>query len=164
MKPLIFSILFLAVAFGTAAQSFSPAAFTSGSSEASAGNLSFSFSLGQVLTPAMHKQNALTHGFQQPLYVKPLDETQNNWTVNLFPNPVSEEIHITLSGVDEAGPAQIEIYDMFGKLIENKVVDVYTGHNRYTIDMRQKTAGQYVLRIMLLSDYRPVGNFKVIKN
>jgi len=83
--------------------------------------------------------------------------TANNFSVSIFPNPVTEELSVIRHQLQ--GPEVISIYNSIGrKVFENKFS---SGMNAVTIDVRNFPAGIYSVRIYSL-DYKTSVTRKMI--
>ncbi|MCG8326966.1 MAG: T9SS type A sorting domain-containing protein [Chitinophagales bacterium] len=80
---------------------------------------------------------------------------QSSFKANVFPNPFSEQINITL--LDSEGESQVTVYDLNGRLITKTVMHSQS----HTIDTSELPQGLYLIRIT-----NTLGNkeFKIVKN
>jgi hypothetical protein len=75
-----------------------------------------------------------------------LDET-NNWNLQLFPNPTSDEVQLKYN-LPKEDKIQIALYDLQGKLIlEKNLGSKNEGENLDNLDLRQIATGIYICRI-----------------
>ena len=76
-----------------------------------------------------------------------LDCIANAETLTIYPNPVSSGGNIDLRFVVPAakGEAQVQVYDMVGRMIYSRMVQVNSGLNLYTIPSVSLTKGIYTL-------------------
>lgn len=123
-------------------------------------NVSYTANAGLVTIPSISAGNhTITKGSVANLYyIKTAYTTLNTSTfkkVNLllFPNPVSNELHI--SNVENLEIDKIDIYDMTGRLIKN-----FEGNTK-TIDMSSLTSGNYFIKVHTSEG---ISTEKIIKN
>ncbi len=65
--------------------------------------------------------------------------------VIFYPNPVTEVLTIELHGFDESKKVKLKIFDISGKLIENRLVD---SNEKCKIDMFRYSSGLYLLQVI----------------
>ncbi|MEO1437865.1 MAG: T9SS type A sorting domain-containing protein [Bacteroidota bacterium] len=68
-------------------------------------------------------------------------------TYNVFPIPTQDELFVEWT-TGKATDAQLNVYDVAGKLVSNQAVQVLDGFNRFEIDMSTVAPGSYVLRVI----------------
>lgn len=101
----------------------------------------------------------LTPGFQQRLFAFiPETSSPDGMQVLLYPNPVSEELHLLPE--DAIEDARIEIIDINGKVICQLEKDLST---EISIDLGHLAGGIYQIRIMDLQQ-KKVFNSRIIIN
>ncbi len=62
--------------------------------------------------------------------------------ITMYPNPFKSALVIQYSNLTE-GKAQIQVYDMMGKLIESINAEVTTGSNELILDLNKLADGLY---------------------
>jgi hypothetical protein len=81
-------------------------------------------------------------------------------SVELFPNPVSNELQVKLIAI--GGQTLIEVFDLTGKKVASKTTNTNTGNvNTTTIDMSKNTKGIYLVRIT--NNNQVIRQSKIIK-
>jgi len=81
----------------------------------------------------------------------------DNWNVNIYPNPFSSFINVSIENEDPFLPVQFELYDLFGK----KLQSFTTTEKDFTMNMGNYASGVYLLR--MIADNRDVEVIKIIK-
>jgi len=66
--------------------------------------------------------------------------------IKIFPNPVKDWMNVELNGV--AGSTQLNIYSAEGKLVLKKSATAQSGSIKQVLDIRNLTAGTYILQIL----------------
>jgi hypothetical protein len=93
-----------------------------------------------------------------------LDCIANGETLAVYPNPVSAGGSLEVRFVVPAakGEAQMQIFDMSGKVIYNHSIQVHSGLNLYTIPSVGLASGIYTL--FIIGDGWKTGGLKVLKS
>ncbi|MCB0696728.1 MAG: T9SS type A sorting domain-containing protein [Chitinophagaceae bacterium] len=73
--------------------------------------------------------------------------TGNVVSVNLYPNPTTDKITVTLSDLQQA-PLTIELYNITGKKISTLVEQQVQNANTYQFNLAENDAGVYFLKIV----------------
>tara|TARA_B100000809_G_C14956252_1_gene465694 strand:+ start:424 stop:891 length:468 start_codon:yes stop_codon:yes gene_type:complete len=117
------------------------------------------YSVGQVFyTTNTGSNGSVAQGVQQPFEISTtvgVNETSINLELSVYPNPTTD--YLTLK-VDDNSNLNYQVYDLQGKVIENKKVTA----NSTTISMEALPKAIYFLSI--LKDNKQVKTFKIIKN
>jgi hypothetical protein len=71
-------------------------------------------------------------------------EETSKW--KMYPNPARGIVNISFSS-SERTKGQLQIIDMSGKILQNKTVDIITGSNFYSLDLKQYVRGIYMIRL-----------------
>ena len=69
----------------------------------------------------------------------------NDVNVNVFPNPASTDLNVSIDGLDNGADARFDVYDATGRLILSQVRAA--GNGQSALDISQLSSGQYTLRI-----------------
>ena len=76
------------------------------------------------------------------------EETDNfaaNMSLNLFPNPASEQVTINLEAKQAMANAKIMLFDLQGRLLlEQKVADIIIGKQQIKLDVSNMAKGNYI--------------------
>jgi len=88
----------------------------------------FNYNLGRIIIKQVET------AVEQPL---------NNPSLNLYPNPVRESLHI----VSEQDMERLEIYDLTGRLMQSKNLSGI--HRRYQLNLQSLPPGMYLVKIGL---------------
>ena len=75
-----------------------------------------------------------------------------NYTVNVFPNPVREELNVGLELFQNREKVTIRMYDNLGQLVQNSLVldfNLDAGYKVYPIDVVEFQGGIYTLEIIV---------------
>ncbi len=147
-------ILFLAGSMVSAQEVVS----SNGDSKSAAG-VEVSWTVGEaVIATMIGSTNTLTQGFQQTrLTVTAVtDLLYPGLEIKVFPNPTQEFITIRFSEYIE--DTRYSLYDLRGKLIENKMINSADTE----IDLKKYASGQYILKLTNKSR-QPIQTFQIIK-
>ena len=131
---------------------------SNGDSQSAAG-YEVSWTVGEaVIATMIGSTNTLTQGFQQTrLTVTAVtDLLYPGLEIKVFPNPTQEFITIRFSEYIE--DTRYSLYDLRGKLIENKLINSADTE----IDLKKYASGQYILKLTNKSK-QPIQTFKLIK-
>jgi hypothetical protein len=115
----------------------------------SAGGLSHSYSVGEMVVFTGNSSNLkITQGFQQPDQMSVgIEEDQMGYSVVAFPNPTRGEVILDISAEN---PVQlnIDLYNLQGKQfsLPQRLISV-AGNLRHNIDLSNMAAGSYFIRI-----------------
>lgn len=81
----------------------------------------------------------LNNGEEPSVYEEELSETK----VIIYPNPTKGMLKVDISGVEQFENAQISLYDLTGKLLQQ-----WAGISQSnTIDLSERTPGMYIMQI-----------------
>ncbi|MCK9612929.1 MAG: M4 family metallopeptidase [Bacteroidales bacterium] len=97
-------------------------------------------------------------GFHQLSYEGFQDISLDNY-INVYPNPVSEQVHIDLFSNTEQQIA-IALFDIQGKLVSMKNENAINGQNLYKMNLKELPDGLYFIRVTAGTG---IYNSKVIK-
>ncbi len=131
---------------------------SNGDSQSAAG-YEVSWTVGEAVIETMiGGTNTLTQGFHQTrLTVTAVtDLLYPGLEIKVFPNPTQEFITIRFSEYIE--DTRYSLYDLRGKLIENKLINSADTE----IDLKKYASGQYILKLTNKSR-QPIQTFQVIK-
>jgi len=112
------------------------------------------FSVGElVIDTKIQDGIILTQGFHQEenYQITAINETLNNYVINMYPNPTSGILNIHSN---EAIYADIEIKDIRGGII--KSISKTLLHNNYNIDLSSFSSGVYFLEVLFSSSKKQV--------
>tara|TARA_B110000037_G_C16889237_1_gene411449 strand:- start:56 stop:532 length:477 start_codon:yes stop_codon:yes gene_type:complete len=155
-KNTMMSAAFLLLGLGGLQAQESP---TAAGSEATGTGGTASYSVGQVVyTTATGTNGSVAQGVQQPYEISTtvgINETSINLELSVYPNPTTD--YLTLK-VDDNSNLNYQVYDLQGKVIENKKVTA----NNTTISMEALPKAIYFLNVT--KNNRIVKTFKIIKN
>ena len=96
-----------------------------------AGDISLAWTMGELAVSTLSTTDIiLTQGFQQPFLLDigdAIDDPEFNWSVNAYPNPVSEVLNLRFN-IDKTMDLQLELYDITGtKLIIKMLPSIIPG-------------------------------------
>ena len=128
--------------------SLSPSVIASGGGYREAGNISISWTLGEVAVNTLTGNGImLTQGFQQPFDIgvgyRP---DQVNWQISVYPNPVKDELRIRFD-VEKTGDFLLEVHDVTGRLISQKKHSVSPG-DIILLNTSTYKSGVYFLKVL----------------
>lgn len=151
MKKLItlLAAVFLAASPGfSQVASLSPSVIASAGNYAEAGNISLSWTLGEIAVKTLTSGNLiLTQGFQQS-YSLPdgIDLDPVDWQIIAYPNPVNDELKIQFD-VPEPTDFWVEIQDVTGrKLSQQQYKEIHPG-DVIPVSMSTYKYGVYFFRV-----------------
>ena len=73
-----------------------------------------------------------------------INEIKNNFSLNLYPNPAINSTTLEIYS-DYNSDIEINIIDVLGKNVFNKITKVYSGKNMTTLDIRNLQNGVYFI-------------------
>jgi hypothetical protein len=149
MKSVVLSFMFLILWNFSFSQSLSPTLISSAGAYAAAGDITLSYSLGEIAVTTLTSDNlVLTQGFQQPQLTGTgmPDEMKLDWKVNAFPNPVQDRLNISIR-LGKPVEMNLEIIDLTGKKILIKKLGRIPADFDHSIDFSGFVKGIYFLKI-----------------
>ncbi len=115
------------------------------------GNLSLSWSLGEVLTETFNTDKLyLTQGFQQEYDIETsiIQKLEKGLQVKLYPNPVTNSLIIEYIDHQKPTNHRLEMFDISGRLIQvRENLEVIN-----KIDVEHINSGTYFIRIIDLQE------------
>jgi hypothetical protein len=131
--------------FAGLAQSITPEVIASAGEHYDNGTVQLSWTLGEVMIDTYDNgTNILTQGFHQTqLTVTSIEENLADVTMNLYPNPTSEYLNISLR--NNQNDINLQLYDMSGKLVHKDVINAHD--TKYVLPMQQVSAGNYLVQM-----------------
>jgi len=122
------------------------------------GTNTIDFTIGEpVIETVSDGSNDVTQGFHQTnLTITNIEDLDVNFSVNIYPNPTSDVINLT---IDEYEEVIIQIYDIGGKLVEEITLTSSTT-NFNVSDYSKRT---YMLTLTQ-SDKKKIKTYKIVKN
>ncbi len=66
--------------------------------------------------------------------------------MRIFPNPFEETFYLTLNE-DESSNALLQVYNLVGELVEEKILKLYQGENKIPVSLSSVSEGMYILKI-----------------
>ena len=136
---------------------------TGGNASGSGG--SASYTVGQVVYTTNNGANgSVAQGIQQPYeisVVSGVDETESiNLILSVYPNPTTDilTLKIESSATQSIQAMSYQLYDISGKLLENKKID----GSETSIGMSKLEPSIYFLKVT--DNNKSVKTFKIIKN
>ncbi len=146
MKKLIIMALAFSplVMFG---QSVERQVIASSGGYSSSSSVSASFTVGETVTATGTSSSIIvTQGFQQPTVSSVgIEELDNGLSVNVYPNPVSDNLMVEISAINELH-VNATVYDMAGKETGISVSNLQVnGTLKTTLDASALSAGNYLI-------------------
>lgn len=97
-------------------------------------------------------RGALSDEEEPSVYEEELSETK----VTIYPNPTKGMLKVDISGVEQFENAQISLYDLTGKLLQQ-----WAGISQSnTIDLSERTPGMYIMQVAYNGK---ISSWKIIK-
>jgi hypothetical protein len=78
--------------------------------------------------------------------VTSVEEKNSSISVGLYPNPVSDNLTIELNSLTYT-TLKIELVDLTGKIMKNKIADNFIGNSKYSMDITDISKGIYFLKV-----------------
>ena len=129
--------------------SLAPSVISSGGGYGENGNISISWTLGELAVTTLQGNNMiLTQGFQQPFDVDvgaPGNEV--NWHITVYPNPVADELRIRFN-IEKPGEYLLEIQDVTGRLISQVQQKMVNPGDIVILNTSTYTNGIYFLKVL----------------
>jgi hypothetical protein len=101
--------------------------------------------------------------------INTLDEKTGIFEVNsansqltCYPNPASEQVNISFSGISSKESASLKIMDMSGKLVYTKSINVTTGNNNFQLGIASLNNGIYFIQLET-ADSRQIGKLSIVR-
>ncbi|MCC6727159.1 MAG: M4 family metallopeptidase [Saprospiraceae bacterium] len=80
--------------------------------------------------------------------------------IRLYPNPVAGQLNLDFS-MKQTGDAQVQVYDLMGRLVFSEKINAGIGENRHRISTEGLASGQYLLRLSMAEGQ---ATMKFVKN
>ena len=148
-KILLFLILLPGFFLARGQVQLTPTVISSAGGYAEATDISLAWTMGELAVSTLSTTDMiLTQGFQQPflLDINAIDDPEFNWSVNAYPNPVSEILNLRFN-IDKTMDLQLELYDITGKKLVIKMLPSIMPGGRETLDFSGFRDGIYILKI-----------------
>lgn len=148
-KILLFLILLPGFFLARGQVQLTPTVISSAGGYAEATDISLAWTMGELAVSTLSTTDMiLTQGFQQPflLDINAIDDPEFNWSVNAYPNPVSEILNLRFN-IDKTMDLQLELYDITGKKLFIKMLPSIMPGGRETLDFSGFRDGIYILKI-----------------
>ena len=138
-------ISLIVLPFVGVAQSITPEVIASAGEHYDNGTVQLSWTLGEVMIDTYDNgTNILTQGFHQTqLTVTSIEENLADVTMNLYPNPTSEYLNISLR--NNQNDINLQVYDMTGKLIHKDMINAHD--SKYVLPMQTVATGKYLIQM-----------------
>ena len=149
-KPIALLIGTLFVVTGINAQEMlAPSVISSGGGYGENGNLSISWTLGEIAVSTLSSTNMiLTQGFQQPYDIDVgIRSNDINWNISVYPNPVDDELRI-LFNTEKSGDFLLEIQDVTGRLMTQVLHKQVNPGDIVILNTSTYTTGVYFLKVL----------------
>jgi len=145
---LLFGILFF-VAGINAQEMLAPSVISSGGGYGENGNISISWTLGEIAVSTLSSTNMiLTQGFQQPYDIDVgIRSNDINWNISVYPNPVDDELRI-LFNTEKSGDFLLEIQDVTGRLVTQVLHKQIIPGDIVILNTSTYTTGVYFLKVL----------------
>jgi len=82
------------------------------------------------------------------------------FSLSLYPNPVAEQTTVSIQS-NEATRGEIRLYDMLGKMVLTRTVELSPGKNDYSLALEEFQKGLYLIE--LVTDGKQVLTAKILK-
>ncbi|NLJ08129.1 MAG: T9SS type A sorting domain-containing protein [Sphingobacteriales bacterium] len=165
LSVLFFAVLLINTCFS---QQLAPTVIASAGKDLVAGEYRLSFTVGELAVTTLRSGSfILTQGFQQPpnLYLSDItNHLPDNLTINAYPNPTTDFVHVNLTGEGEFSNINILVYNNLGQIVNIKFETIpNTSGITFIIDLTSLSRGNYFVRIYSPEKSASLAEFKVIK-
>ena len=145
----LIACMLLTSAAGNAQISLAPSVIASGGGYGENGNMSISWTLGELAVSTLTGENIiLTQGFQQPFDIGVgIQKDEVNWDISVYPNPVGNELSIRFN-VEKPGDYLLEIQDVTGRLISQEQHKSINPGDIVILNTSTYTNGIYFLKVL----------------
>ena len=145
----LFVSTFFTVAGINAQISLAPSVIASGGGYGENGNISISWTLGELAVSTLTGSDMmLTQGFQQPFDIDVgIDKNEVQWGISVYPNPVGDELQIRFD-IETQGDFFIEVQDITGRVIKQEQHRQVNPGDIVMINTADYTHGVYFLKVM----------------
>ena len=148
-KILLFLLLLPGFFLAQGQVQLNPTVISSAGGYTETADISLAWTMGELAVSTLSTTDMiLTQGFQQPflLDINAIDDPEFNWSVNAYPNPVSEILNLRFN-IDKTMDLQLELYDITGKKLVIKMLPSIMPGGRETLDFSGFRDGIYILKI-----------------
>ncbi|MES2397542.1 MAG: T9SS type A sorting domain-containing protein [Bacteroidota bacterium] len=144
MKRILFSLILFCAIHYSIAQSLSPQVISSSGTSFANGSNQLDWTLGELSTSSLtNGSNSLSQGFHQDnLNVTSIDNFDDTYGLNIFPNPAIDLLNIQFEKANENN--LIELYSIDGKLL---LIQESNYATLCQIDMNKYDIGTYLMKI-----------------
>ena len=140
---------FFLVQFINAQVTLAPTVIASAGGYAENGNISLSWTLGEIAVNTLYSDNLiLTQGFQQPFTLGTSINlnTEVDWNIKAYPNPVKNELKIQFD-LKQTDDFWIEVQDVTGRVIDlQQHKEIHPG-DIILVNMSEYKVGVYFYKI-----------------
>jgi len=165
-KIFLFSVFILLIFNNISAQVLTPSVISSGGNEVKNGNISLSFTIGELITPSFTNGNILTQGFEQPIINSEKIENSdinNNLKIKIYPNPTIDFVNLIITSNEKLNKIDIKIYDLLGKSYNSQIlIENYENFAKVKINFADFSKGQYIVNVTI--NNKSNNTIKVSKN
>jgi hypothetical protein len=116
---ILFGILLVSLTAGAQVEvALAPSVIASGGEYTEAGNISISWTLGELAVTTLEGGNmVLTQGFQQPFDIGVgIGPEEADWSISVYPNPVKDALRIRF-GIAQPEDFLVELQDVTGRVL-----------------------------------------------
>lgn len=148
-KPNLFFLFLLTASLTLSAQvTLAPSVIASGGGYAESGNISISWTLGEVAVSTLTGGSMmLTQGFQQPFDIGVgIGEKEVFCNISVYPNPVKDELRIRFDMV-KPGDFLMEVQDVTGRLVGQLQHKQVSPGDIILLNTSSYTNGVYFLKV-----------------
>lgn len=148
----------LLLGLGLTVQAQQAATTAGGDASGSGGSVAYSVGL-VVYSTSTSAAGSVAQGVQQPYEISMVSGTEDTpFSIGLqaFPNPTTDQLILSI-GASDFSDLSFQLYDLTGKLIENKKIVDSTA----TIQMEHLQSAVYFLKVM--HNNKELKTFKIIK-
>jgi hypothetical protein len=120
-------------------------------------NNTLDFTIGEpIVETVTDGANSLTQGFHQTLLtITNIEDFDENFLVNIFPNPTTERVNLT---IDKYKGVTFYLFDVTGKLLKQEVVTV----QQTVVHVSEFPKGTYLLKLAG-QENKSLKTYKIIK-
>lgn len=150
MKKIAVALIlaFSAMAVTEAQITLAPTVIASAGGYSEAGNISLSWTLGELAVTTLNSGDLiLTQGFQQPYAIGTgINPWLTDWSIIAYPNPVEKELRLRFD-IEEPTDFWIEIQDVAGRIMSQQQYKHIIPGQVLPVDMQYFTHGIYFFKV-----------------
>jgi hypothetical protein len=115
-----------------------------------------------IVNPACTLNNTYYHCDTLYLYGVGSDALLSNNTMQIYPNPATDEIHISVSGYETSENVLFEVFDVYGRSVQATRIPGSELGGNLRISSKELDAGIYILSVTG-NTFRATGRIRILR-